>query len=176
MEARDLIAGIVMVITATGCASTASDPGRGDDPDPIEVTAVDYGYEGIGDTVPVGTELSLSNESDAEVHEIVLVELPEGEDRAVEDLAQLPEDEVLDLVAEHSTAVSIAPPGEDGELVRGDLKLDEPGRYALLCLIPTGADPDEFMEALPESDGPPDVDGGARHTVNGMWAELMVEG
>ncbi len=38
--------------------------------------------------------------------------------------------------------VSVAPPEAPGNVVEGELVLDEPGRYALLCFIPTGADPD----------------------------------
>ncbi len=37
-----------------------------------------------------------------------------------------------------------------------------------MCVVPTGADPDEYMAALPESDGAPQVEGGPPHIVHGM--------
>lgn len=38
----------------------------------------------------------------------------------------------------------------------------------LVCAIPTGAIPEEYLEAAATSDGPPNVDGGPPHFVNGM--------
>jgi len=58
--------------------------------------------------------------------------------------------------------------------VVGDGSLDEPGRYFLVCVIPTGADPDEYLEKAATSDGPPDVAGGPPHLVEGMFGELTV--
>ncbi|MGI8874213.1 MAG: hypothetical protein ACR2KP_07795 [Egibacteraceae bacterium] len=49
----------------------------------------------------------------------------------------------------------VAPPGEGGFTAVGDGTLSEPCRYLLLCAIPTGADPDEYMTAAKDSEGPP---------------------
>jgi hypothetical protein len=58
----------------------------------------------------------------------------------------------------------------------GDGTLSEPGRYLILCSIPTGADPDEYLKAAAESQGgPPEVPGGPPHLVNGMYGEIVVE-
>ena len=68
-----------------------------------------------------------------------------------------------------------APDGEQIAAV-GDGTLAEPGRYLLLCSIPTGVDPGDYLRAAAESaGGPPDVAGGPPHFVNGMFAELIVE-
>jgi len=75
--------------------------------------------------------------------------------------------------------VSIAFPGEEGMAVVGSPTLTEPGRYALICAIPTGADPQAYRDlfAAPPSDneGPPDIPGGPPHFTQGMFAELTVE-
>jgi hypothetical protein len=59
----------------------------------------------------------------------------------------------------------------------GDGTLTEPGRYVLMCFIPTGADPDEYLSAAAASEGeaPTGVAGGPPHVVNGMYAELHVD-
>src|SRR5690625_3353187 len=153
--------GTALAVLLAGCGAGPGDATTVNPSDEtVEITGADYAYEGVPGSVSAGTELTFTNDSDGEVHEIVLVDLHDDEERPVSELAGLGREEQLQYVAEHSTAVSIAPPGEEGELIRGDLMMDEPGRYALLCVIPTGADPDEFMEKLPESDGPPDVEGG----------------
>ena len=54
--------------------------------------------------------------------------------------------------------------------------LAEPGRYALMCFIPVGADPDEYTAAVQAAGGgkPSGVAGGPPHFVSGMHAELQV--
>ena len=56
----------------------------------------------------------------------------------------------------------------------GDGTLQEPGRYLVICTIPTGADPAEYLAAEATSNGPPDVEGGPPHFTHGMYAELDV--
>ncbi|MCO8127240.1 hypothetical protein NHL50_08470 [Acidimicrobiia bacterium EGI L10123] len=140
----------------------------------IEVTAVDYGFEGLPATVPAGTRLSLANESPVELHELVAFRLPDDETRAVGELVTLPEAELLPTLGEPAT-VLLAPPGGEQIPAVGDGTLAEPGRYAIVCVIPTGADPAAYLDAAAESDdGPPDVPGGPPHIANGMFAELVV--
>lgn len=71
--------------------------------------------------------------------------------------------------------VLIAPPG-GGEFIKavGDGKLTEKGRYAVVCFIPTGADPQAYLNA-PLSDGPPQVAGGPPHVAQGMFGEITVK-
>lgn len=159
----------------TGAVVGCGDDGESSSPDgPVTVTAIDYGYVGLPDEVPAGTEIALVNDSEVEVHEFVAVRLDDDETRSVEDLVQLPPEELGALFAGVETVI-IAPPGADGFAVEGDGTLDTPGRYAIVCVIPTGADPDEYLEAAAAAEGgPPDVAGGPPHIAAGMFAEVVV--
>ncbi|HSL59481.1 MAG TPA: hypothetical protein VK866_16665 [Acidimicrobiales bacterium] len=161
---------------ADATATTARTPiTAADDSGPIEVTGVDFAYVGLPETVPAGTELAFRNDSSAELHELVAIRLPDDEERSVPDLLALPPEE-LGALFPLVTSVIIAPPNAEGFVVEGSATLDEPGRYAVICAIPTGADPDEYLAAAAESEGgPPEVAGGPPHFVQGMWAELVVE-
>ncbi len=45
-----------------------------------------------------------------------------------------------------------------------------------MCFIPTGVDPQEYLRVAAETEeGPPQVEGGPPHFVQGMHAELTVE-
>jgi hypothetical protein len=165
------------VTTTAGTAS--GDGGQGVDEGAeaadIEVVAVDYRFGGLPGSVTAGTRFALRNESTSELHELVVLRLPDTEERSIEQLLALPEEE-LDFLADSEPAmVLIAPPGERGQAVVGDGTVLEPGRYAVICAIPVGADPAEYLEAAQTSDGPPDVAGGPPHFVEGMFAELVVE-
>ncbi len=142
----------------------------------IELTASDYGFEGLPARVQSGTTFTLKNTSSEELHEYAAIRLPDDETRSVEELLQLPPGELaafFPLV----DSVMIAPPGEDGFPVVGTGTLTEPGRYAFICAIPTGADPAEYLAAAAESEeGPPEVDGGPPHFTLGMYGEVVVEG
>jgi hypothetical protein len=109
-------------------------------PQAIEATGVDYRFEDVPDTTAVGSGMTFRNASDVEAHQLILIRLPEDEDRPVTELAQLSREE-LGPTLDHVVGVSVAAPGEEGRLATGELTFDEPGRYALLCLVPTGADP-----------------------------------
>jgi hypothetical protein len=147
-----------------------------DGDDVITVVAVDFAFENLPDSVAAGTRFELVNEAPEEVHEIVALRIPDDEDRSVEDLIALPPEEQAALFAGGPPAmVLVTPPGAPGFAAVGDGTLDEPGRYAFVCMIPTGADADEFMAAAAESEGPPDVAGGPPHIVHGMWAEVLVD-
>lgn len=141
----------------------------------VQVVGVDYAYEGVPASLDAGTELTFRNDSDLEVHELVLVRLPDTEERSVEDILQMTPQEQEELISESVVGVSVARPGEDGMVVDGELAVAEPGRYIMVCFVPTGADPDEFMDAAATGEGPPQVEGGLPHVANGMWAELSVQ-
>ena len=147
------------------------------DPDLIEVVAVDFHFEGLPERVPAGTQLTLVNEAPSELHEIVALRLPDDEDRPVDELASLsPEEMGPTLASLEPSMVLLAAPGGEQIAAVGDGTLTEPGRYLLICMIPTGIDPDVYLQAAAESEGgPPQVDGGPPHIVHGMFAELIVE-
>ena len=143
----------------------------------VEITGVDYTFQGVPETVSAGTELTFTNASEREVHELVAMRIDDDETRPLEELLGLPEEEAAQVTQFQGVAVAL--PGEDGMVVEGDLILDEPGTYALLCFIPTGADPQAYRDLMAnppsEGEGPPDIPGGPPHFTNGMVAELTVE-
>ena len=159
-----------MALLAAACG------GGGDDTK--TVTAADYAFEDLPKSVDAGTTLTLKNASTKEIHEMVVFRIPDGEKRSVQQLVNLPESEQTAIFGEGPPAmVMIAPPG-GGEMIQalGDGKLTEKGRYAVVCFIPTGADPAAYLAAAQApSDGPPQVAGGPPHTAQGMYGEITVK-
>lgn len=139
----------------------------------VEVTGIDYAFEGIPTEVEAGTEFTFTNGSDKEAHEMVLMRIADGETRSIDELLALPEEEA-EQVAEFQ-GVAVAMPGEEGKVLDGELVAAEPGRYVALCFIPVGADPAAMAEAM-ESEGPPpeDPNAGPPHFVQGMKMEFTV--
>jgi hypothetical protein len=183
---------LVLGIVAAGCGDDDSDDAGPEDPSGnantdnlssdrvdnasdagTEVVAVDYHFERLPERIDAGSKLTMHNDSAGEVHELVAMAIPEGETRSVEELTALPQDELFAAVPGEPALVMLAAPGEDAIPVIGDGTLDA-GRYLVLCAIPTGADPVEFMRQAQQSqDGPPDVPGGPPHFTAGMYAELV---
>lgn len=184
MEAlvRKLIWLVVFAMIAVACgedegggttAPTDSPTTSVADDDTLQIVGVNYAFQGVPETIPVGTELSFTNASEDEVHELVLIKIDDDETRSVAELLELPEEEAEEVT--EFLGVSVAFPGEDGIVVDGDLELDEPGRYVFLCFIPTGADPEAFREAVESgADEAPEVEGGPPHFTQGMMAEVTV--
>jgi hypothetical protein len=142
----------------------------------VEVVAFDYGYNGIPDTVEAGTVFTLVNTAPAELHEFVALRLPDDETRPVSELVTLPIEELGAILAVDPAAVLLALP-DGGEMIPavGDGTLTEPGRYAIICMIPEGADPQGYLDAAAASQGgPPEVEGGPPHIALGMFAEVTV--
>jgi hypothetical protein len=159
---------------AAGATSTAP-AAAPDDVAATDVVAVDYHFEDLPERIDAGSRLTMHNDSAGEVHELVAMAIPAGETRPVDELVALPEGELFAAVPGEPALVLVAPPGEDAVPVLGDGTLDA-GRYLVICAIPTGADPDEFMrQAQQAQDGPPDVDGGPPHFTAGIYAELVVD-
>lgn len=157
---------VALALLAAGC-------GGGDDT--RTVTAVDYRFENLPESVDAGTTLKLENDSTRELHEMVIIRIPDSEQRPVDELVRLPESELEALFSGPPTAVLLRAP--DGEQINavGDGKLTEPGRYAVVCFIPTGADPAAYLAAAAEdTEGPPQVEGGPPHAAQGMYGEITV--
>lgn len=125
----------------------------------VEVSAVDYAFEGAADVVPAGTvAFELTNDGD-ELHEMVVVRKDDSEERTFDELLELPEEEAQELVS--FVTAGFAAQGETswsvGELV--------PGEHAMLCFIPVGT----FDEGEAQTgDGPP-------HHTRGMVHVFTVE-
>ncbi|MFZ6005599.1 MAG: hypothetical protein ACOYXM_16875 [Actinomycetota bacterium] len=117
----------------------------------VEVTAVEYAFEDVPDTIPAGTvAFKMSNEGEEE-HEVILFARAEGEARSFEEIVALPEEEAESAV--RFVGAAFAAPGSDA-IVIADL---EPGDYAMACFVPVGGG----------EDGPP-------HVSEGMLAEFSV--
>lgn len=142
--------------------------------DPVEISLVDFAFVGLPDAVPAGTRLSVRNDAEAELHEIVAFRLADDEDRTVDELAELSPSELGAALGEPATVLLATPGGPQIDAV-GDGTLAEPGRYALMCFIPTGVEPQVYLDAAAATEeGPPQVEGGPPHFVQGMRAELTV--
>lgn len=167
---------LVVLSSCGGDEPTAETAAPDSEPQTVMVTAIDYAFVGLPSRVEVGTTLTLHNDSETEVHELVAIRLPDDEQRPVADLVQLPPEELAQLFP-LVEAVLVAPPSEDGIAVEGTGTLTEPGRYAVICVIPTGANSDEYIAAAAEAEGgPPEVAGGPPHIAQGMFGEIIVDG
>jgi hypothetical protein len=131
----------------------------------FNVTAVEYAYQGVDESVPAGgSVLTLTNEG-TELHEAILFRINDDVTESVDELLALPEAEVETKVTEAGAAFAF--PGQAGSTT---LEL-EPGRYAMVCFIPVGLTPQAAEEAEAtgvEPEGPP-------HFTEGMVQEFTVE-
>lgn len=167
------------LIIAAGLALAACAGGSEPVSGTIEVTAQDYSYSGVPELVATGADLTFTNGSEGEFHEMVVLRVVDGETRSVDELLALPEAESESLA--EFRGVLVALPGEDAINPEGgdpSITLTEPGRYIMICAIPQGADPEAVAAAMqaPEGEGPPDLEGGAPHFTLGMATEFTVEG
>jgi uncharacterized cupredoxin-like copper-binding protein len=167
-----------MLLVACGDGETIATPAAGAQVEvAVEVVAVDFEFRDLPATVPAGTRFTLTNQAPSELHEIVAVRLPDDEERSVADLFELPPNELASMMATGGPdLVILAPPRGEAVVAVGDGTLTEPGRYAFMCFIPTGVDPDAYLAAAAASEGgPPRLEGGPPHVAHGMFAEVLVE-
>jgi hypothetical protein len=127
----------------------------------LDVTATNYQFDGFSETVPAGTTVLNFTNDGTEFHEVILVQIAEGEERSLEELMALPEEESDALVTEKGFVFS--PPGAQ-TYTTADL---DPGRYVAICFVPVGATP----EALASGAALNDEDG---HFMHGMVTEFEV--
>jgi hypothetical protein len=166
-------AAVALPLLLAACGDDESSSG----PSVVAITAADYRFDGLPKSVAVGSTFTLANSSKAELHEAVAMRIPDAEKRSVGELAKLSDAELGAIFAGEPAFVLLAMPGAaaaDQIAAVGDGTIAEAGRYAIVCFIPTGADPQEFMDAAATSEGPPEVEGGPPHFANGMYAEIKV--
>lgn len=161
---------------APATSATVADQDDHDDHDAMSITieGVDYGFADVPESVPAGTKLGFSNTSSAELHELVAFRV-DG-DATLAQLLELPPAE-LEATLGAPVTVMLQPPGApDIIMAVGDGTLAEAGRYVLMCFIPIGADPAEYLAAAEAAGGkkPEGVAGGPPHFTAGMVAELTV--
>ena len=117
----------------------------------VEVSAKEYSFEGMPATIPAGTvAFDLTNEG-TENHEMVMFKRADGEDRPVEELLALPEDQMFSSLT--FAGAAMAEPGKSGV----SIATLEPGKYIAVCFLPTGG-----------------VEGSPPHFMSGMTAEFEV--
>ena len=127
----------------------------------IEVTAREYEFEGLPDEATAGTVLVKFTNEGGEVHELAMFTVNEGEERPLEELLALPEEEVETAVTEVTGSAFALPEGTfytTYDLVAG--------RTVALCFIPVGF----TMDALESGEEPE----GAPHFTEGMVHEFEV--
>jgi len=118
----------------------------------IEVSGVDFAFEGIPSELPVGrSAITFTNESAAgEPHEMVVVRRNEGTTEPVMDLLELPQEELFSKIT--PTGLVFVEHADQSAVTLLDL---EPGQYVVVCMIPVGGE-------------------GAPHAMEGMTAEFTV--
>ena len=166
-----------MIAAILGLALVSACGGSGAVEGTIEITGQDYSFEGVPEIAASGAELTFTNGSGVEFHEMVVFRVVDGEERTLEELLELPEEESESLI--EFQGVLVAMPGEDGfnpEVEGTSVAVGEAGRYAIVCFIPQGADPAVVEEAMAgATEGPPDLGDGTPHAFLGMAAEFQVE-
>ena len=153
--------------SATDAATAEPTEGAAGGGEAVEVTGVEYEFQGLSGTLAAGTELTFTNGGE-EAHELVLLRINDDETRPLEELISLPPEQAQEVA--QLKGVAVAAPGEDGQVVEGDLTLAEPGRYAAVCFVPVGTT--ELPQGPPEEGEEPS---GPPHVTKGMVAEITVE-
>ena len=115
----------------------------------IDVTAVDYDYQGLPEEITAGrVSFAMTNEG-AEDHEIAVFKANPGVTESFEELSELPEEELMSKLT--FTGVTFGSPGSTSYAV---LDMD-PGTYHLVCFVPVGGG----------EEGPPHFTQGMRRTI-----------
>jgi hypothetical protein len=128
----------------------------------VEVSASEYAFTGLPDTLEAGPLVLGLDNTGSELHQLMLLRL---RDDVTADLAELSgRDEGGIFAVSTPVGGAFAAPGEHGA---GMVDLP-PGRYLALCLLPTGATP-ENMPMIESGDH----DGMAHYTV-GMIDDITV--
>lgn len=122
--------------------------------------AVDFQYEVVPETIPVGTRLTMRNRSASEAHEIVVFRVPDADDRTAAEMLADPTAALEDPVfaGEPVLVVIQTPDMTDPLMGVGDGVMSEPGRYVVLCGLPIGGEA-----------------GADPHFSRGMFGEFTVE-
>jgi hypothetical protein len=123
----------------------------------VDVTAADYTFEGIPESLETGVTLFRFTNEGAELHEMAVARI-KG-DESLEEILQLPEDEQDSKVqfVTHGFAAQ-------GETSFAYAKLGKAGTYGAVCFLPVGSTTEEAIES---AEGPP-------HVMEGMSAEFEV--
>jgi hypothetical protein len=196
--ARAAAAGVALCLLTLGCGSDDGGPSRdasGTNPDPtvadapdstetsvelrgtIEVVQDDYSIEGLPAEIEVGTVLHVTNASATEMHELISIRLPQGEDRPADELLALPRDELAGLLGSAiPDVVRVSLPGSVELPDVGDALFEQPGRHLVFCAMPVGADPAVIAESDRYTTGrsPEQYENSPKHYERGEFADVVV--
>lgn len=179
MKSTVAAAALTVVVAACGTGATTTTEAPTTQPAPaenvVEIAMSDFAFGNLPAEVPAGTRLTVVNNADSELHEVVVFKLPDGETRSAAELSQLPPQELEHAFGGPPVAVLIAAPGGPQIPAVGDGVLAEPGNYVVFCFIPTGVEVQVYLDAAAESEGAPQIEGaGPPHFIHGMFADLTV--
>ncbi len=107
-----LVAALALALAACGDGDEAQASAEPVDGDTIEVSMVDFAFVGLPATTSAGTRLTVVNDAEEELHEVVAFRLPDDEDRAVAELAELAPGELVQALGEPVTVLLAEPGGE----------------------------------------------------------------
>ena len=123
----------------------------------VDVTASNYKFEGIPETVEAGeASFELTNDG-TELHELILLRKKDDTTETFDELLALPQEEAEAKV--DFAASAFGAPGEEGVYAVADLTA---GEYMAVCFIPVGT-----VDESSEAEGPP-------HFTQGMKTEFTV--
>ena len=127
----------------------------------VDISAKEYAFSDLPTDAAAGPTVIGFTNAGNEFHELILVKLADGEERPLEELLALPDEEVDGLITD--TAFAFAPP-DTATTVTADL---DPGRYVSICFVPVGITPAALESGAPLDD----TDG---HFMHGMVDEFRV--
>jgi hypothetical protein len=173
-----MLAGLSVAALAAGpvMAQDAEAAGEGE---VVEVVGVEYAYQGMPTSVPVGTSLALRNEG-IEFHELAVARVGDDVTESTEELLAMGEAAItsgkVELIGDPPPG---AVPGETSELMTS---LEREGRYVIVCFIPQGFIPEVLAElgvteGMAQEDWPPEAKAilsNPPHVVAGMFQDFTV--
>lgn len=142
----------------------------------IEVEAFDYEFMGIPSQLTAGDALELVNRSTIEYHNLAVFAIDADDTRSLDEFAAMRPEELESEL--RGIGHLDAAPGEAA--FNGRIRLQVPGRYLAVDMIPEGADPAVVERAVnppDEADAPTPpwmAEGGLLGYQHGMLIEFMV--
>ena len=141
----------------------------------LDVAATEYHFDGLPSELPAGPTIITLDNLGEQVHEIYIGRVNDDVTLTVEELAELPEDQLHGPMVT-PTAFAFTFPGATGYSA-ADLT---PGRYIAVCFLPEGATPEVLIQLDqagvdgPEDSLPVGIEIGPPHYTIGMIHEFNV--
>jgi hypothetical protein len=128
----------------------------------LDVTGVEYEFEGLPRTLPAGPVAIQFTDTGAEIHELDVFRV-KGKD-SVKKIVGLSEKEQRKKTEEVGTVFAT-----QGQTVYNIVDLSKPGRYGVVCHLPVGSTSEEAIEEAGEAHD------AKSHAQEGMYATITVE-